>query len=439
MSKVTNSEQQMSIDEMMADESQLASSESLPISTERWKQVTLGDLGIWGSGGTPKSNEESYYNGEIPWIRSGDLPDGSIIKHYENISDTGLQNSAAKWIPEDTVLIALYGATIGKLGKTTYPVTTNQAVAYCIPNLSLTTPDFLFWYLLYLRPELIALGQGGAQPNISQAILKRYSILLPPLDEQRRIVATLDRLFARSKHAREELERVPRLVERMKQAVLEQAFSGELTADLRESQGEREDGPWAIPKDWQWGKIADVAEIVSNLVAPSEVLDLPHIAPNHIETGVPHLLPFKTVREDGVISAKHRFSPGLIIYSKIRPYLRKSVLVDFEGVCSADMYPIRAKYDPKYLLYWLISPDFSDLTMEHQGRTVLPKINQNALYKIDTPIPPQSEQQEIAFRIEAAFARIDTMAAEAARATALLDRLEQATLAKAFRGELVTE
>ena len=111
--------------------------------------------------------------------------------------------------PAGAVLVALYGATIGKLGITTYAVTTNQAVAYCVPNLALTSVEFLFYYLLNMRPALIALGQGGAQPNISQIILKSQPLMLPPLDEQRRIVAKLSTLSGRSKNARKELNRIP--------------------------------------------------------------------------------------------------------------------------------------------------------------------------------------------------------------------------------------
>ncbi|NMF59651.1 restriction endonuclease subunit S [Pseudanabaena yagii] len=151
------------------------------------------------------------------------------------------------------------------------------------------------------------------------------------------------------------------------------------------------------------------------------------------------LLPFKTVREDKVISAKHRFFSGQIIYSKIRPYLRKAVIVDFEGVCSADMYPINARCNSKYLLYWLISEDFNNLAVEHQGRTVLPKINQVGLYKLPIPVPSELEQQEIVRRVEKMFEKIDIMEQEYQKAAKLCDRLEQATLAKAFRGELVPQ
>lgn len=111
--------------------------------------------------------------------------------------------------------------------------------------------------------------------------------------------------------------------------------------------------PWPLPPGWKWGTIAGVAEVASNLIKPSDVPALPHIAPNHIESGRPRLLPYSTVKEDGVTSPKHRFFPGQILYSKIRPYLRKAVVVDFEGVCSADMYPLNARCDPHYLLWWL--------------------------------------------------------------------------------------
>lgn len=183
----------------------------------------------------------------------------------------------------------------------------------------------------------------------------------------------------------------------------------------------------------------EAGEIASNLVPPTTIPDLPHIAPNHIRSGRPALLPFKTIGEDEVISGKHRFYPGQLIYSKIRPYLRKVVLVDFEGGCSADMYPINPRCDARYLMYWMLSPQFTWLATRQEGRTVLPKINQNALNAIPTPLAPPAMQKRIAVALDAIFARADRLETEAARARALLDRLESAILAKAFRGELVPQ
>jgi type I restriction enzyme, S subunit len=290
------------------------------------------------------------------------------------------------------------------------------------------------------RAALEANCHGLGRSRINLRDLRAVAVPLAPAPEQRRIVAKLDSLFARTRSAREELARIPRLIEHYKQAILAAAFRGELTADMRSAGEPLEGGPWPIPPDWTWRTFADVGQVQSNLVSASEVLDFPHIAPNHIESGIPRLLPFATVREDGVKSPKHRFFPGQILYSKIRPYLRKAVVVDFEGVCSADMYPISPDgADPLFVLYWLISPDFNSLSIAHQGRTVLPKINQKALYSIPTPVPPLSEQRRIGERLSRAFSDMHGLLAEANKARVLLGNLDQSTLAKAFRGELVPQ
>jgi type I restriction enzyme, S subunit len=278
---------------------------------------------------------------------------------------------------------------------------------------------------------------GTTIKHLPAVSLSKVPVPIAPIPEQRRIVAKLDTLSARSKRARAELDRVAPLIERSKQAILSKAFTGDLTANWRGTDQMRHDGPWSIPASWQWGTFADLAEVASNLVPPAAVMDLPHIAPNHLESGIPRLLPYRTVREDEVISGKHRFFSGQVLYSKIRPYLRKAVPVDFDGVCSADMYPLNPKGNPTFLLFWLFSPGFNNLSAEHQGRTLLPKINQSALNSISTPLPPRAEQDEIARRIEVVLSKLDHLTTEARAGKGLLDRLDQAILAKAFRGELV--
>jgi type I restriction enzyme S subunit len=182
-------------------------------------------------------------------------------------------------------------------------------------------------------------------------------------------------------------------------------------------------------------------QIASNLVQPSKIGELPHIAPDNVEGGTGRLLAYRTIAEDGVTSAKHRFFAGQVIYSKIRPYLRKAVLVDFDGACSADMYPLSmtAQLDAGFLLYWLISEPFASFTVEHEGRTVLPKINQQGLNQTPLPLPPLADQRATVSRLRAMFDWIDHLAFEATSARKLIDRLDQAVLAKAFRGELVPQ
>ena len=160
-----------------------------------WGVAKLGDVGKWQAGGTPKRGVTEYYGGNIPWLKTGDLNDGFIIDISENITDCGLKNSSAKLNPKDSVLIAMYGATIGKLGILTYPATTNQACCACIEYPTLDKM-YLFYFLLSQRETFISQGGGGAQPNISKEIIVNTFIPLPPLLEQGRIVEKVDQIFA---------------------------------------------------------------------------------------------------------------------------------------------------------------------------------------------------------------------------------------------------
>ena len=152
-----------------------------------WEWTTLGQIGIWQSGGTPSRSNKSYYGGNIPWLKTGDLNDGLITDIPESITEEAVMNSSAKLNPAGSVLIAMYGATIGKLGILTFPATTNQACCACI-QYDAVIQDYMFYFLLSQRNEFIAKGGGGAQPNISKEIIISTEIPIPPLAEQERIV-----------------------------------------------------------------------------------------------------------------------------------------------------------------------------------------------------------------------------------------------------------
>ncbi len=194
-----------------------------------------------------------------------------------------------------------------------------------------------------------------------------------------------------------------------------------------------------IPAHWSWASFDDVAQVASDLVDPTLTPGAIHIAPNHIESKTGKLLPFTTVASDKVTSPKHRFHSGQILYSKIRPYLAKAVHISFEGVCSADMYPVDALIDAKFLFHWLLSPWFTEKTSQNQGRTILPKINQVALGRLPVPVPPLYEQQRIAIQIEELFSDLDAGVAALKRAKANLKRYRAAVLKAAVEGKLTEE
>ena len=147
----------------------------------------MGNIGTWGAGATPSRSNPEYYKGNIPWLKTGDLNDGYIIDIPEKISQTALDETSVKLNPAGSVLIAMYGATIGKLGILTYPSTTNQACCACIPYNGINN-IYLFYFLMSQRKEFIDLGVGGAQSNISKEKIINTLIPIPSNKEQNNIV-----------------------------------------------------------------------------------------------------------------------------------------------------------------------------------------------------------------------------------------------------------
>lgn len=199
------------------------------------------------------------------------------------------------------------------------------------------------------------------------------------------------------------------------------------------------DRPFELPAQWRWATFSEVARVAADLVDPTLTPNAPHIAPNHIESWTGSLLPFKTIREDGMTSAKHRFQKGQILYSKIRPYLAKAALASFDGLCSADMYPIETDLEPTFLLRWMLTPAFTNEASGAQGRTVLPKINRDALARLRVPVAPLNEQRRIVAKLDAIFEQTRATKARLERMPALLEKLKRSILAAAFRGDLTKD
>ena len=160
-----------------------------------WCWTTLGRIGKWQSGATPSRMKKEYYGGDIPWLKTGDLNDGFIRNIPESITSLALQETSVKLNPSGSVLLAMYGATIGKLGILTTPATTNQACCACV-SYNGVEQMYLFYFLLSHRSEFVNQGGGGAQPNISKDKIIETLIPIPPLNEQRRIVQAVRSIFS---------------------------------------------------------------------------------------------------------------------------------------------------------------------------------------------------------------------------------------------------
>ena len=425
---------------------------------EGWVLKEIGEIAKTSSGGTPARGRPDFYGGAVPWVKSGELGDGVVCETSETITELALKSSSAKIFPKGTVCIALYGATVGKVGVLGMDAATNQAVCgIFLPEL--IDAQYMFRYLQSIRQHLIDLGKGGAQPNISQEIVRKTMIPLPPLPEQKRIVAKVEELLARVNAAREHLAKVPAILKRFRQSVLAAACSGRLTEEWRGDHPDKTtrslkvEAPEAdnlpeIPETWQWVTLNDVSE---------KITDGEHLSPKTVPTGVP-LLSAKDVREHGVefggakfVSAqdaqrfRSRCDPligDILVVSRGATIGRVSFVQTSEEFCLMGSV-ILIKTSPSVINSFIVaslrSPVGQERMTDLSGYTAQQAIYIRDIRILPIPRPPLPEQQEIVRQINRLFALADSIEKQAAAGTARVEKLTQAILAKAFRGELVPQ
>ena len=198
---------------------------------ESWEWVRLGNIGDWGSGATPSRTKPEYYGGKIPWLKTGDLNDGYVDEVPEYISELALEQTSVRLNPAGSVLMAMYGATIGKLGINTFPLTTNQACCACFP-LGGFSNEYLFYFLMSQKVNFIKQGEGGAQPNISKEKIVKTLMPVPPIEEQVRIIGKIKELLpyvSKYDSAKSTVDNINKnFPDQLKKSILQEAVMGKL-------------------------------------------------------------------------------------------------------------------------------------------------------------------------------------------------------------------
>lgn len=456
---------------------------------EGWKIERLGDVIDIQGGSQPPKSEFIYepMEGYIQLLQIRDFGENGIPTFVP-------QNRVTKFCDKDDILIARYGASLGRI-VTGLAGAYNVALAKTIFDKNLLIKRFVYYLLqtqIFQAP--LKMISRSAQNGFAKHEIAHIEIPIPPLETQQAIVNKIESLFDEIDEGIGRLKTAAQQIQQYRQSLLKNAFNGELTKEWRSkhadtlpsenellaqiqttreqhhaqqladwqtavSQWEQNgkegkkpskpilkkittdisDNEINVPdKHWFVGLFGDLVDIKSNLVKPDEYLDFPHIAPDNIEKNTGKLLSFKTIREDEVISPKHYFYAGQIIYSKIRPNLSKLVLVDFNGLCSADMYPLESDvFNHSFLKYIMLSRYFVKKASTAGSRSVLPKINQSELGMIPLPICSPAEQTQIVAILESKLTACDQLADELAKQLKQAELLKQAVLKAAFSGSLL--
>ncbi|WP_407921736.1 MULTISPECIES: restriction endonuclease subunit S [Bacteroides] len=375
---------------------------------EGWMWTTLGVIGTWQSGGTPSRSNKSYYGGNIPWLKTGDLNDGYITHIPEFITEEAVVNSSAKLNPVGSVLIAMYGATIGKLGILTFPATTNQACCACI-EYDAIDPMFLFYFLLSQRTAFIAKGGGGAQPNISKEIIVKTYIPLPPFLEQQRIVAEIERWFSLIDIIENGKNDLQNIIKQTKNKILDLAIHGKLVSQDPNDEPAIEllkrINPGFTPCDN--GHYTQLPE--GWTVAPMQVLC--SLVDGDKQNGIERTnLDVKYLR--GERDAKTLTSGKYVTANSLL------ILVDGENSGEVFRTPIDG-YQGSTFKQLLINENMNEeyvlqiinlhrkVLRESKVGSAIPHLNKKLFKAIEVPIPSYKEQQRIVMAINIAFKQLD--------------------------------
>lgn len=438
MARGKKKEENLTLEEKL--EQALAPEEEWPYEVPgNWCWTRLKWIAKWGSGGTPSRKNPEYYTGNIPWVKTGELNDGKIYFTEEYITEDALNNSSAKLYPVKTVIMAMYGATIGKTAILEINASTNQACA-CAVCLGAMNYKYLFYYLRLQTEYFVNKSKGGAQPNISQEIIKEHEIPLPPLEEQKRIIFYIENLFTKLDEAKEKVQYVLESSENRKAAILHTAFSGELTEQWRQEQGIRKE-------DWKEETIESICDGLKYGTSKKSENDgkVVVVRMGNLQDGeiVWDNLAYTNDIED---IKKYYLQTGDVLFNRTNSpdLVGKTAIYRGQYPAIYAGYLIKLNYkrnivNGDYLNYYLNSLKAKEYcNMVKTDGVNQSNINSKKLGAFHILIPEINEQKEIVNLINKLFLKENYIIQVCKIVSESIDLLKKSILSRAFRGELGT-
>ncbi|HEU4321908.1 MAG TPA: restriction endonuclease subunit S [Roseiflexaceae bacterium] len=448
-----------------------------------WVWTRIGEIAETTSGGTPSRKYVEYYGGEIAWVKSGELGDSFVNSVEEYITKEGLENSSAKIFPKGTTVVALYGATVGKTGILGIDAATNQAVCAIFPLQNSFIAKYMMYWLQYKRQHLINLSVGGAQPNISQGIVRALPFPLAPALEQIRVVAAIEEQLTRLDAGVAGLRAAQARLKRYRASVLKAACEGRLVpqdpsdepteallarvqgagsvAQGRKGRGrqssflETEQADAAelpeLPRGWVWTSFGNVGEIQGGIQKQ------PKRTPN--KNAYPYLRVANVMRGNLDLSEVHEMELFEGELERLRLSCGDLLIVEGNGSqseigrcalwngeienCVHQNHIIRVRFKEilsSYVSFFLNSPTgiakMMSVASSTSGLHTLSVAKVKAIY---FPLPPLAEQRRIVAEVERRLSVAGALEAALAANLRRAERLRQAILRRAFAGRLVPQ
>lgn len=387
-----------------------------------------------GSGTTPKSNEDQYYqNGDISWIITGDLNDGLLNDSSKKITPKALEDhSTLKIYPKDTLIVAMYGATIGKICMTNFEACTNQACCALSESPYLFN-RFTFYWFIANKHNIINMSYGGGQPNISQEIIRSLKITTPSLVEQHSIIIFLDNQTAKIDTLIENKQKQIELLKEERTAIINQAVTKGLNPDvpMRDSGIE-----WLgeIPEHWEIKKLKYLAKNI-NYKMNSNSYDL-KIALENVESFTGNLLNLNS--EDAFESEGKEFINGDVLFNKLRPYLAKVYRTESRGLCVSELLVLRPneKIRSDFLYYRCLSTDFINEVDSSTYGSKMPRASWNFIENLLIPFTTKKEQESIIKYIESEITKANNTISQIQQQNTLLKEYRTALISEAVTGKI---
>lgn len=392
-----------------------------------WCWTYIHNIAIVVTGKTPSKKNKEYYGGKFPFFKPADLDAGRNMQYAtEYLSEKG--KSISVIIPEKSTGICCIG-TIGKCGYFLVEGTTNQQINTVISKINPLYSYYFFNTNSFVR-ELISKASATTIAIVNKSKLESCLFPVAPLNEQQRIVNRIESLFVKLDRAKELIENTLAQFEQNKMAILHKAFTGELTAKWRKENN-------IDLSSWKKCELKEVFKVVKDKYNPqTENQIVNYIGLENIETSKGIISKNNSLE---VKSIKTKFKKDDVLYGKLRPYLNKHDVVNFDGICSTDILVFRFNdiNTAKYINYYFNLPMFIQYAVENSSGINLPRVSEKTISKYKISLPTIEEQQEIVNILDKLLAKYNKIK-NLEQQLEKIELLKKAILAKAFRGELGT-